>query len=222
MAVTPFGNVFFNAFCVSMEIRSLLIAVQRVNELREHLVHNNVGGACMTGIIFSNHHQCHVATRMPPEKNPCMERRRSEQKIAKLKTELSPEKVCLVEKYQLVPDERLIWGTHKENTFPRRVFKHQFLLTRPMLDLVFRLYELCGAKLKYFREHFDQYEPTRYDMEEGFVPTELWDMEFLKHVASGRYLDFRYLQRMTKIQDFHALCGDLETFEERGEVVDAL
>ena len=143
-----------------------------------------------------------------------MERCLSEHKIAELQAELSPEKLCLIQKYQLFPDERLIWGTKKENSFPRRVFKHHFLVSRPILDLVFRFYELCRAKLTYFREHLHQYEPAKYDMKQGFLATTLWDMEFLKHRASGFYIDLRYLQCMTDIRDFQALCAYLETFDQ--------
>jgi hypothetical protein len=137
----------------------------------------------------------------------------TEQKIIQLTQELCPEKLKLIEKYRLRPNIRLIWYSEKENTFPKKVFKQRFLVRNDLLALVFRVYELCAAKLTYYRGNWEKYAPYVYHFKEGFVETELWDMEFLKHLPSGYYIDLRYLQRITDINDFRKFCVYLETFE---------
>ena len=133
--------------------------------------------------------------------------------IIRLKQELSPDKLKLIEKYRLRPDIRLIWYSEKENAFPKKVFKHSFLLRHDVLTLVFRIYELCAAKLTYFRENQGKYAPYIYHFKDGFLKTELWDMEFLHHLSSGYYIDLRSLQGITDIHNFRQFCAHLETFE---------
>lgn len=139
----------------------------------------------------------------------------SEKEIIQLKQNLSPEKLKLIEKYRLHPDIRLVWFSEKENTFPRKVFKQCFLERNDLLALVFRVYELCAAKLTYYRGNWEKYAPYVYHFKKGFVKTELWDMEFLKHFPSGHYIDLRYLQRITDINDFREFCAYFETFEQK-------
>ncbi len=70
------------------------------------------------------------------------------------------------------------------------------------------------AKVKYFRNNIEKYEPLKYDYKKGFIAVPLWDADFLKHKFSGYILDFRYLQTITVYEDFAHLCRELEAFED--------
>ncbi len=69
------------------------------------------------------------------------------------------------------------------------------------------------AKVTYFRNNIDKYEPLKYDYKRGFIVVPLWDSDFLRHRSSGYILDFRYLQTITVYENFVALCKELETYE---------
>jgi hypothetical protein len=69
------------------------------------------------------------------------------------------------------------------------------------------------AKVKYFRQNIDKYEPYKYDYKTGFAIVPLWNADFLKHKASGFILDFRFLQTITVYEDFVALYNELESYE---------
>ena len=56
-----------------------------------------------------------------------------------------------------------------------------------------------------------------YDVDNGFRNTELWNMEFLKHKASDKIIDLRFLQKIREIDTFRDLCKKLEEFEEKRE-----
>lgn len=137
----------------------------------------------------------------------------SEDKVLTLKAILSQEKVNLIEKFHLSPNKNHIWYTQKEGAYPRKYFKQSFAERNDILALLFRVYELCGAKLKYYRENIEKYEPYFYDFEAGFVSTMLWNAEFLKHRASGCYIDLRTLQGITEIEKFNEFCAYFEKFE---------
>ena len=69
----------------------------------------------------------------------------------KLKAELSDEKIKFIEKYSLEINSRRQWITRRNNTPERLYFSHKFILRNNILEIVFRKYQLCFAKLKYFR-----------------------------------------------------------------------
>lgn len=105
------------------------------------------------------------------------------------------------------------WYQQKENSHKALIFKDSFYKRNDVLGIIFRLNKLCGAKVKYFRQHIGKFEPCKYDYQKGFVGTKLWDSEFLKHTASGYVIDYRFLQTMTVYDDFVKLCRELESFE---------
>jgi hypothetical protein len=59
----------------------------------------------------------------------------------------------------------------------------------------------------------DKFEALKYNPYVGFVKTELYDSDFLRHKVSGRIFDFRYFQRITDIEEFKKICNELEFFE---------
>lgn len=127
--------------------------------------------------------------------------------------ELSDEKRNFVEKYSMKLSKDLRWYSDKNNSIARTYFRHNFLLENGMLEILLRKYQICFAKLKYFRIHLQEYEFYKYDPFKGFVSSELWDTEFLKHKKSGRYIDLRYLSEITKIAVFEELIRSLEEIE---------
>lgn len=122
------------------------------------------------------------------------------------------EKYLLVEKYKL-KHENNAWYSERENSHKHLIFKDSFFERTDIIGLLFRINKLCMAKVKYFRNNIDKYEPMRYHYKDGFFVVPLWDADFLRHRASGYILDFRYLQTITAYDDFLALCSELESFE---------
>jgi len=134
-----------------------------------------------------------------------------------LKRELSPEKVNVIDKFGLKSTPDLYWIQEKENIHTRVVFKHSFLKKSDLIGVLFRIYGLCFAKLNYFRDKIDDFEPCIYDFKNGFKSTDLWDVDFFKHKASNYYIDIRQLLGITDIKDFYELCEYLESFENNSK-----
>jgi len=142
------------------------------------------------------------------KKNVFKENSKSEEIISSL----SEDKKKFIEKHSLIITENMLWVTLKENSFPRKICKHSLMEKGDMLALLFRINEVCFAKLNYFRSHLSLFEPYKYHYKDGFTRTELWDADFLKHQASGYIIDFRYLNSIKEIEKFRAFCMYLEGF----------
>jgi len=127
-----------------------------------------------------------------------------------LKKELSYEKIKIIEKYNLLSTPALFWICKKENYHDQKVFKHSFLKEKDIITVLFRLYGLCYAKVKYFKNNINQFEPYKYHFEKGFIKTQIWDTEFFKHKQSGLFIDLRYLQGINRIDDFKDFCTYIE------------
>jgi len=123
---------------------------------------------------------------------------------------LPSEKQNFIIKHSLVLTERMIWVTIKENSFPKKICRHQFMLKADIPGLLFRINEICFAKLNYFRANIDLFDPYIFDFKNGFQKTELWDAEFFKHKSSGFMIDLRYLNKIKKIDDFRSFCSYIE------------
>ncbi len=132
---------------------------------------------------------------------------------ARLKARLSKEMQLLVDKYHLYAGKREVWYWCAEGTFEQKMVKQKFLERRSPMAVVFRFYGLCAAKLNYFSANWEKYQACRFDSEQGFVETDCWDMEFIQHLPSGRYIDLRRLQRITDYQVFLSYCRELESLE---------
>ena len=130
----------------------------------------------------------------------------------KLKAELSEEKIKFIEKYSLEINSKRQWITRRNNTPERLYFSHKFILRNNILEIVFRKYQLCFAKLKYFRANIEKYDFYKHTPKENFIKTELWDAEFFYHKQSGTMIDFRYLQQIRKVEDFLELIEWLDSF----------
>lgn len=128
----------------------------------------------------------------------------------KLRNELSEEKQKYIDKYFLKLNTRRKWVTTMNNISERVYFSHNFILKNNILEIVFRKYHLCFAKIKYFRSNLDKYLFYKYDTKKGFIQTELWDSEFFFHKKSEKFIDLRYLQQITKIEIFNEFIDWLE------------
>lgn len=130
-----------------------------------------------------------------------------------LKEALPPEKVMLIEKFGLVAAPDLKWISIKENAHSQVFFTHSFAQRSDIIGMVFRINRLCFAKLKYFRSNINKYQAMIHAPDSGFEETPLWNVDFLKHTPSGRVIDLRFLQRITKIEDFVEFVNELEKLE---------
>ncbi len=126
---------------------------------------------------------------------------------------LTEEKRKFIEKHSLFLTDNMLWVTVKENSFPRKICRHGFMEKSDIIGLLFRINEICFAKVNYFRSHLSSFEPFRYHYSNGFIATDLWDAEFLKHKASGYILDLRYLNSIKEIEKFRELCNYLDEYE---------
>lgn len=123
---------------------------------------------------------------------------------------LPEDKRLFVEKHSLLLTWRMMWITMRENSFPRKICRHQFFMKSDMVGLLFRLNEICFAKVNWFRQNIEMFEPYVYDFESGFRKTVMWDAEFFRHIPSGFIIDFRFLQKMKDIEEFRKFCTHLE------------
>ncbi len=127
-----------------------------------------------------------------------------------LKSELNENIVKIIERYRLESTSDLKWISKKENSHKHVIFTQSFLKNNDEIAALFRVNYLCLAKVKYYRENINKYEPAKYLPGKGFVKTEFWDSDFLKHKESGKYVDYRFLQRITDINVFLEFCAKLE------------
>ena len=127
---------------------------------------------------------------------------------------LPGEKRKLIEKYSLHLTERMMWITMKENSFPKKICRHAYLEKSDIMGLLFRVNEICFAKVNYFRIKQSSFEPYTYHYKNGFTATKLWDADFLKHKASGFIIDLRYLNTIRVIEKFREFCVYLAGFEK--------
>ena len=132
-------------------------------------------------------------------------------------SKLSEEKQQLFTKYNLKLNDRNIWYLKNENCFVRPVMKHAFVERRDVLALVFRMYELCAAKVTYFRSNLEFFEPSFHDTYRGFQKTPLWNAEFLHHLPSNRLIDLKSLQTIRNIEVFKDWCAKIERHGQSAE-----
>ncbi|WP_295156123.1 hypothetical protein [uncultured Brachyspira sp.] len=123
------------------------------------------------------------------------------------------DKENIIKKYNL-KKESDGWYQEKENSHKTLIFTDKFFNRNDTIGILFRIYKLCFAKVKYFRTYIFNFEPYKYDYKNGFIQTELWDAEFFRHIDSGYMIDLRFLQSITLYEDFISFCKELESFEK--------
>ncbi|MBN2644517.1 MAG: hypothetical protein JXR59_03465 [Desulfuromonadaceae bacterium] len=131
-----------------------------------------------------------------------------------LLNELCEEKQLLIRKFRLVPksiDGKTYWVRQFSNRPDHPYATHRAMRRCHVLELVFSFYDLCVAKMTYFRAHMSAYEACKNDLRNGeLTPCALWDMEFLRHRHSNVVIDLRNLAEISDIQVFRDLCHWLE------------
>lgn len=130
-----------------------------------------------------------------------------------LRKQLGDEKCRILDKYSLRSNSRLYWERHQEKYPVQEYFSHKFAVKSSPIGMIFHIYRLCFAKVKYFENHWDEYVPCIYDFKEGFVETELYNMEFIKQKSTGIVLDLRELGKIHWLKDFKELCAYLEEMD---------
>lgn len=144
---------------------------------------------------------------MDLEKIRNMEKKLREQYVREL---LGEERCKVLDKYGLYINDRLYF----ENSVPKyptqEYFSLKFALKATPLGMVFQIYKLCFAKVKYFENNWNDFVPCIYDYKLGFIETELYNMEFIKQKDTNIVLDLRYLSTIHSLQVFKDLCAYLE------------
>ncbi|WP_296647861.1 hypothetical protein [Romboutsia sp. 13368] len=130
-----------------------------------------------------------------------------------LKNELSIDKRKLLDKYNLTCSEDYIWEFRHNKYHTVKYFSHKFAKKHSVIALLFYINRLCYAKIKYFEENFYKYEPYKYIFKKGFYKCDMYDMEFLFHKPSGKFIDIRSLREIRNIEDFKQFCSELEELE---------
>lgn len=125
----------------------------------------------------------------------------------------SADKENIIKKYGLIKENDK-WYQEKENSHKALIFTDKFFNTNDTIGIIFRIYKLCFAKVKYFRAFYYKFEYYKYDYKKGFIETELWDVEFFKHIDSGLMIDLRYLQSITVYDDFVNFCNELDNYSK--------
>ena len=133
-----------------------------------------------------------------------------------LRQELGSEKCKILDKYQLRSNSRLYWERYQSHYPVQEYFSHKFVKKASPLGIIFHIYRLCYGKVKYFEQNWDDFSPCIYNwQQEFFVETELYDMEYIKHLSTGIIFDLRNLARINKYEDFVTLCNYLEDQQNR-------
>lgn len=130
-----------------------------------------------------------------------------------LKSELSLDKIKLLDKYNLTCSKDYIWEAKHNKYHTVKYFSHKFAKKHSTLALVFYINKLCYAKIKYFEENFYKYECYKYTFKNGFLKCDIYDMEFLFHKPSGKLIDLRNLREIKNIEEFRKFCRELEKLE---------
>ncbi len=132
-----------------------------------------------------------------------------------LLNELEPEKRQVLKKYALQCNANLYWERPKDK-YPQKIFfSHKFAKKSSLVRIIFYIYQLCFAKVKYFERNWDDFTPLIHDWRKGFIECELYDMEFVRHKYTGILFDLRNLQKITSITEFLALCAYLDEQKKR-------
>jgi hypothetical protein len=129
-----------------------------------------------------------------------------------LREELGKEKAAVLVYYGLHCNERLYWAKSQDHYPTQEYFSHKFVKKASVIGIIFHIYRLCYAKTKYFEKNWEHFEACRYDWGTGIIgECELYEMEFIRHKATGNTFDLRNLSKINRIEDFQLLCAYLES-----------
>ena len=133
-----------------------------------------------------------------------------------LRSHLSNEKCKVLDKYGLTSNGRLYWEKIQEKYPIQEFFSHKFAVKASVLGMIFHINRLCFAKVKYFENNWDDYEPCKYVWRKrDFVSCELYDLEAIRQKETGIVIDLKDLGRIKWFADFVTMCEDLEGFKRK-------
>lgn len=139
--------------------------------------------------------------------------------IENIEQELSEEKRYLIKKFKLVPkqiDNKIFWVREFQNRPDHPYATHRAFRRCHIIELVFGIYDLCVAKMTYFRKNLRHYTPCKMDYRSGsFQPCALWDMEFLIQKGTQIPIDLRNLAEISEIEVFRSMCKWLESEQQK-------
>ena len=119
-----------------------------------------------------------------------------------LKSELSLDKIKLLDKYNLTCSKDYIWEAKHNKYHTVKYFSHKFAKKHSTLALVFYINKLCYAKIKYFEENFHKYECYKYTFKNGFLKCDTYDMEFYFINQVKNFNRYRNLSEIKNIEEF--------------------
>jgi hypothetical protein len=131
-----------------------------------------------------------------------------------LKEELPDEKIKIIDWYDLESNTNPYWEK-RQNSYPaQEFFGHKFVKKTSPLGMIFHIYRLCYAKVKYFEKNWDKFISCQYNWNtQTFEECQMFEMECIKHLSTGMVFDLRNLSKINRIEDFLALCKYLEDRE---------
>ncbi|MGG7162249.1 hypothetical protein [Clostridium ihumii] len=132
-----------------------------------------------------------------------------------MREELGKEKCKVLDKYNLVSNNKLYWQRVQEKYPTQEYFSHKFAKKSSVLGMIFHIYKLCFAKTKYFEKNWEKFEPCIYSLKDGFIKTEMYNMEFIRHKTTGIVIDLRELSKIHWLQDFKDICNYIESEEKK-------
>jgi hypothetical protein len=136
-----------------------------------------------------------------------------------LRNHLGEDKCKVIDKYELVSNNKLYWQKVQEKYPTQEYFSHKLAYKSSVLGLIFHIHRLCYAKVKYFEDNWTYYQPCKYYWNKnGFVDCEMYDMEAIRQKDTGIVIDLRDLGRIKWLYEFHDLCNKLEKMIEDSRI----
>lgn len=127
-----------------------------------------------------------------------------------IRKELGPEKCKFLDKYDLKLNDRFYFERIQEKYPDQEYFSYKLATKSSLIGMIFHINRLCFAKTKYFEKNINNYVPCIHSCRNGFVETDMWNMEFLKQKGTNIIIDLRDLSKIHWVADFHDLCNYLE------------
>ncbi|MEG2353798.1 MAG: hypothetical protein RSB70_04070 [Clostridium sp.] len=132
-----------------------------------------------------------------------------------IRSQLGEDKCKLLDKYNLRLNSRLYFERIQEKYPTQEYFSYKLALKSSVIGIIFHINRLCFAKTKYFENNIDYFSPCIHTYKDGFIETDIWNMEYLKQKNTGIIIDLRELSKIKWLRDFKSLCFYLESEQEK-------
>ncbi len=136
-----------------------------------------------------------------------------------MRERLGREKCKVLDKYGLSSNSRLYWERIQEKYPTQEYFSYKLAEKSTVLGMIFHIHRLCFAKVKYFENNWEDFEPVKYFWTKGgHLRCEEFDMEAIRQKATGIVIDLRDLARIKWLHEFKSMCEELERQKEIAEI----